>query len=85
MGLAREAAVTFRKSFHPQIGTKTGNEEDVNNYISVEVKDPDLCTRYCARVVKNIKIEPSPQYKILKINCLINLNDQNRTLTLVWC
>ena len=55
IGIAREAAATFRKPFLPPVVTKTGNSEDVNDYISVEVQDTDLCSRYCARVVKNIK------------------------------
>lgn len=41
---------------------ETGNGEDVHDYISVEVHDPDLCPRYCARVCKNIKIGPSPKW-----------------------
>ncbi|CDF43075.1 phenylalanine--tRNA ligase beta subunit [Roseburia sp. CAG:182] len=41
---------------------KTGNSEDVNDYIKVTVKDSDLCSRYTARVVKNIKIAPSPEW-----------------------
>ena len=62
VGIAREAAATFRKTFcQPQV-TPTGNDEDVNDYIKVTVKDTDLCPRYCARVVKNIKIGPSPKW-----------------------
>ena len=62
IGMAREAAATFDKSFYPPVVTKTGNDEDVNDYISVEVKDPALCPRYTARVVKNLKIGPSPKW-----------------------
>lgn len=62
IGMAREAAATFDKPFYPPVVTKTGNDEDVNDYISVEVKDPDLCPRYTARVVKNLKIGPSPKW-----------------------
>lgn len=62
IGIAREAAATFRKPFMPPVVTKTGNNEDVNDYVSVEVQDTDLCSRYCARVVKNIKIGPSPKW-----------------------
>ncbi|MCM1536330.1 MAG: phenylalanine--tRNA ligase subunit beta [Clostridium sp.] len=62
LGIAREAAATFRKPFLPPVVKETGNGEDVNNYVSVEVKDADLCTRYCARVCKNIKIAPSPEW-----------------------
>ena len=42
--------------------TETGNDEDVNDYVKVSVENTDLCSRYCARVVKNIKIEPSPKW-----------------------
>lgn len=62
LGIAREAAATFGKKFVPPVVDVKGNSEDVNSYVSVEVKDKDLCTRYCARVVKNIKIAPSPQW-----------------------
>ncbi len=62
IGIAREAAATFRKSFVPPVVTETGNSEDVNDYIKVSVKDAELCPRYCARVVKNIKIGPSPKW-----------------------
>lgn len=62
LGLAREAAVTFNKPFCPPVVKVTGNNEDVNDYISVEVKDADLCPRYTARVAKNIKIGPSPEW-----------------------
>ena len=62
IGIAREAAATFGKEFYAPVVTKTGNNEDVNNYISVEIKDKELCPRYCARVVKNIKLAPSPEW-----------------------
>lgn len=62
VGIAREAAATFRKEFHPPVVTPTGNSEDVNDYIKVTVRDEELCPRYCARVVKNIKIGPSPEW-----------------------
>jgi phenylalanyl-tRNA synthetase beta chain len=62
LGVAREAAATFKKPFNPPEVKVTGNGEDVNDYVSVEVKDADLCTRYCARVCKNIKIGPSPEW-----------------------
>lgn len=62
IGIAREAAATFGKEFHPPVVAGTGNSEDVNDYIKVTVKDSKLCPRYCARVVKNIKIGPSPKW-----------------------
>lgn len=62
LGIAREAAATFRKPFVPPVVEVKENGEDVKDYISVEVEDKDLCTRYCARVCKNIKIGPSPKW-----------------------
>lgn len=62
LGIAREAAVTFRKPFVPPVVEVHENGENVNDYIKVEVKDPDLCPRYCARVCTNIKIAPSPKW-----------------------
>ena len=62
LGIAREAAVTFHKDFiAPKVEIKD-NGEKIEDYISVEVKDPDLCSRYCARVCTNIKIAPSPEW-----------------------
>lgn len=62
LGIAREAAATFGKEFVPPVVTETGNNEDVNDYIKVSVKDDKLCSRYTARVVKNIRIAPSPEW-----------------------
>ena len=62
LGIAREAAATFRKEFKPPVVTETGNGEDVNDMVKVTVKDSDLCSRYTARVVKNIKLAPSPKW-----------------------
>lgn len=62
LGIAREAAVTFDKPFVPPVVEVKESEEDVKDYISVEVQDADLCARYCARVCTNIKIGPSPEW-----------------------
>ena len=62
LGLARETAATFHKEFKaPEVRVK-GCGGDVNDYIKVEVQDHDLCSRYCARVVKNIRLAPSPEW-----------------------
>lgn len=62
LGIAREVAATFRKSFVPPIVTVKENEEKASDYINIEIKDKELCPRYVARVVKNIKIAPSPMW-----------------------
>ncbi len=62
LGLAREAAATFKKEFKAPVVEVKGSGGDVNDYIKVEVKDTELCPRYCARVVKNIRLAPSPEW-----------------------
>ena len=61
-GLVRESAATLDKPLNlPVPAVKNADKTDnINNYLSVEIKIYDLCPRYTARVVKNIKIAPSP-------------------------
>ena len=62
IGIAREAAATFKKPFVPPVVTETGNGEDIHDFLKVRVENPELCPRYCARMVKNIKLAPSPEW-----------------------
>ena len=62
IGIAREVAATFGKELQLPVVTKTGNDEDVNEYLKVDIEDQELCPRYCARVLKNVKIAPSPKW-----------------------
>lgn len=62
IGMAREVAATFNKPFYPPVIKETGNDEQASDYIQVEVEDADLCKRYVARVVKDIKLAPSPKW-----------------------
>ncbi len=62
LGIAREAAATFQKKFCPPVVEVKGNDENASDYIKVTVEDPEICPRYCARVVKNVKIGPSPKW-----------------------
>ena len=62
LGLARETAATFHKEFKAPVVEVKGCGGDVNDYIKVEVQAEDLCSRYCARVVKNIRLAPSPEW-----------------------
>lgn len=62
INLAREvAALTGNQITLPEIKIQE-NSEDISSYIQVEIQDPDLCRRYAARVVKNVKIAPSPAW-----------------------
>lgn len=61
-GLAREAAVTFNQPLNikqPVVQKTTG---DIHSLLSIEVAAPDLCLRYAARMIKNIKVGPSPRW-----------------------
>ena len=62
LGIAREAAATFQKKVCPPIVEVKENDEKASDYVKVTVEDPELCPRYCARVVKNVKIGPSPKW-----------------------
>jgi phenylalanyl-tRNA synthetase beta chain len=62
VGLARETAATFGTAFRkPEIHVKeTGG--NVKEHATVEIKDPDLCPRYAARIIRNVKVGPSPEW-----------------------
>ena len=62
IGLARETAATFGKKFTIPEVKFNENSENIADTISVEVLDKDKCKRYCARMVKNVKIAPSPSW-----------------------
>ena len=67
-GVAREAAVTLGTKFNkPEIKVNTvpGRMED---YVHIDVQDTELCPRYCARIVKNVKIGPSPMWMRKALN-----------------
>ena len=62
IGVAREAAATFNVPFYAPEVKATGNDEKAEDYVKVTVEADDLCPRYVARVVKNVKIGPSPKW-----------------------
>lgn len=63
LGIAREAAATFRLPFEaPKVVVKEEADGKASDMIEVEIKDTDLCSNYCARVAKDIKIAPSPEW-----------------------
>ena len=63
IGLAREAAATFNKPMkHHEPVVKGGGEGDLFELLDVEVPADDLCNRYTARMVRNVKIAPSPAW-----------------------
>ena len=63
IGLAREAAATFGQELrlHEPV-VKGGAEGSLVELLDVETPDPELCPRYTARMVRNVKIAPSPKW-----------------------
>ncbi|MCL2398123.1 MAG: phenylalanine--tRNA ligase subunit beta [Defluviitaleaceae bacterium] len=63
IGIAREIAATYGKTLSlPSIKIEEKAEGNASDFVEVEIKNPNLCPRYVARVVKNVRIEPSPQW-----------------------
>ncbi len=62
IGLARESAATFGTKLRVPVPKVKGCGGDIREHLSVEIENPDLCPRYTARMIKNIRIEPSPKW-----------------------
>ena len=62
IGLARESAASFDRELRVPSPCVTYSDGDIADYLKVQIEAPDLCYRYSARVVKNVKIEPSPMW-----------------------
>lgn len=84
LGIAREAAVTFEKPFVPPTAqVKHEGEKDTSDYVSVDIYDKDLCTRYVAAICTDVKLGPSPRwmqrrlanYGIRPINNLVDITN----------
>ncbi len=67
IGLARETAATFKRPFSLKKPTYSENSENIGDTLSVEVLNPDKCMRYCAKMVKNVKIGPSPKWLVSRL------------------
>ncbi len=69
IGLARETAVSFDRplTLHTPEVKGAADGDKIDNYLRVGISAPDLCYRYCARVVKNVKIAPSPLWMRMRL------------------
>lgn len=69
IGLARETAVSFDKKLTVKapVVKGAGDGDKIENYLKVGISAPDLCYRYAARVVKNVKIAPSPLWMRMRL------------------
>ena len=67
IGLARESAVSFDRPFSLKAPVVKEAGDDIKNYLDVSIADTKRCFRYSARVVKNVKIEPSPLWLRMRL------------------
>lgn len=71
IGMARETGAIFDRDYHvelPAIKSETGRV--TADEISVEIADEGLCDRYVARIVRNVKVGPSPDWMVKRLNSL---------------
>lgn len=62
IGLARETAATFDLPLHIPVPSFKGVDGDINKLLKVDIHNTEKCKRYCAGIVKNVKIGPSPRW-----------------------
>jgi len=67
IGLARETAVTFDRPFSVHEPVVKGSGDDINKYMKINVSEPALCKRYTAKMIKNVKIGPSPDWMVKRL------------------
>ena len=69
IGLARETAVSFGRELNiPTPAFRgAGDGDDITKYLSVGIEAPDLCYRYAAKVIKNVRIKPSPMWLRMRL------------------
>ncbi|MBR6572910.1 MAG: phenylalanine--tRNA ligase subunit beta [Clostridia bacterium] len=77
LGVAKEIGVVLKKEFHPPVPTYKTCGGDINDYVSVEVRNFDICPRYISRAVKNLRIKESPDWmkKALKASGMRPINN----------
>jgi len=62
IGIARESAVTFDTELNIPVPIVKGSGGDISDLLEIEIANLELCPRYTGRIIKNIKIEPSPKW-----------------------
>ena len=67
IGLARESAASFDKELRIPTPAVRESDGNINDYLDIAIKDTEKCFRYSARVVKNVKIEPSPLWLRMRL------------------
>jgi phenylalanyl-tRNA synthetase beta chain len=69
-GVAREVATLYRRPlkrleiFAKEFGARSSEE------VSIQIADPDLCARYCGRVIQNVQVKPSPGWLVKRLEAV---------------
>src|SRR5437660_5984855 len=61
-GVARELSTLYRKPLKRHDVTLNESGASAESEVSIEIQDPDLCARYCGRVLRNVEVKPSPEW-----------------------
>src|SRR5688572_12432637 len=68
IGIAREVSVIEKSKVHTPKANIPETESKTEDFAAVEIRDPDLCPRYAARVVRGVKIAPSPEWLVKRLS-----------------
>ena len=69
-GVARELATLYRQPLKKVEVSVNESGEAAQGVISIEIADPDLCARYCGRVVHNVQVGPSPEWLVKRLEAI---------------
>ncbi|MEN3335267.1 MAG: phenylalanyl-tRNA synthetase beta chain [Blastocatellia bacterium] len=69
-GVAREAAIICGTALKPQVAKLTESDEAAESVAAIEIHDPQLCPRYAARVVRGVKVGPSPKWLVERLESI---------------
>jgi len=70
VGVAREVATRYQKALKPVTTSVQESAEAAASQISVTIESPQLCARYCARVIRSVKVAPSPAWLAQRLESL---------------
>ncbi len=69
-GVAREAATLYRRPLKALEFRVKEAEAPASGAASIEIADPDLCARYCGRVIRNVQVKPSPDWLVKRLEAV---------------
>jgi phenylalanyl-tRNA synthetase beta chain len=69
-GVAREAAALFRKRLAPLDYACKESSDPASGEASIEILNPELCARYCGRVIRGVEVKPSPEWLARRLEAI---------------